>query len=62
MGISHMLDDLDLSSITDERTRTLIVRLLNLMDDLSSDLRDAQAEIQRLRDETNRFEGRAGQA
>lgn len=57
-----MLDDLDLSSITDERTRTLIVRLLNLMDDLSSDLRDAQAEIQRLRDETNRFEGRAGQA
>ena len=56
-----MLDDLDLSSITDERTRTLIVRLLNLIDDLSSDLRDAQVEIQRLRDENNRLKGEQGQ-
>lgn len=55
-----MLDDLDLSSITDERTRTLIVRLLNIIDKLSSDLRDAQAEIQRLRDENNRLKGEQG--
>lgn len=47
-----MLDDLDLSHITDEHTRTLVVRLLNLVENLSADLRDAQAEIQRLRDET----------
>ena len=55
-----MLDDLDLSSIADERTRTLIVRLLNLVEDLSTDLRDAQAEIQRLRDEVNRLKGEQG--
>jgi Transposase IS66 family len=55
-----MLDDLDLSSITDERTRTLIVRLLNLVESLSADLRDAQAEIQRLRDENNRLNGEQG--
>jgi hypothetical protein len=55
-----MLDHLDLSSITDERTRTLIVRLLNLVEDLSADLRDAQAEIQRLRDENNRLKGEQG--
>jgi hypothetical protein len=55
-----MLDDIDLRSITDERMRTLIVRLLNLIADLSSDLRDAQAEIQRLRDETNRLKGEQG--
>ena len=53
-----MLDDLDLSSIADERMRTLIVRLLNLIDDLSSDLRDAQGEIQRLRDEARQALGR----
>jgi hypothetical protein len=55
-----MLDDLDLSSITDERTRILIVRLLNLVEDLSADLRDAHAEIQRLRDEVNRLKGEQG--
>jgi hypothetical protein len=54
------LDDLDLSSIADERTRTLIVRLLNLVEDLSADLRDAQAELQRLRDEVNRLKGEQG--
>lgn len=55
-----MLDDLDLSTIPDERTRTLIVRLLNLVENLSADLRDAQAEIQRLRDEVNRLQGEQG--
>ncbi len=55
-----MLDDLDLSHITDEHTRTLVVRLLNLVENLSADLRDAQAEIQRLRDEINHLKGEQG--
>jgi len=38
----------------------LIVRLLNLIDNLSSDLRDAQVEIQRLRNENNRLKGQQG--
>lgn len=56
-----MLDDLDLSSIPDEPTRQLIVRLLNLIETVSADLRVAQAEIQRLRDEINRLKGEQGQ-
>jgi len=56
-----MLDDLDLSSIPDEQTRQLIVRLLNLIETVSADLRVAQAEIQRLRDEINRLKGEQGQ-
>ncbi len=55
-----MLDDLQLSHITDDRSRELIVRLLNLVEDLSADLRTAQAEIQRLRDENNRLKGEQG--
>ena len=38
----------------------MIVRLLNLIEDLSADLRDAQVEIQRLRDEVNRLKGEQG--
>ena len=52
-----MLDDLDLSGIQDERARALIIRLLNLMEDLAADLRTAQEEIQRLRDANNRLKG-----
>lgn len=52
-----MLDDLDLTGIQDEHARALIIRLLNLMEDLASDLRTAQEEIQRLRDENNRLKG-----
>ena len=55
-----MLDDLDLSSITDERMRTLIVRLLNIIEEQAAALRDAQTEIQRLRDEVNRLKGEQG--
>jgi hypothetical protein len=55
-----MLDDLDLSHIPDQRTRDLIVRLLNLVETVSTDLRAAQAEIQRLRDENNRLKGEQG--
>ena len=55
-----MLDDLDLTGISDDRARALIVRLLNLIEDLTADLRAAQEEIQRLRDEINRLKGEQG--
>ncbi len=55
-----MLDDLDLTSITDEGTRKLVARLLNLIETLAGDLRNAQAEIQSLRDENNRLKGEQG--
>jgi hypothetical protein len=55
-----MLETIDLSSIQDENARQLIVQLLNLIEALSADLRDAQGEIQRLRDEINRLKGEQG--
>jgi len=54
------LNPVDLSNIQDENARELIVRLLNLIEAVSADLRDAQAEIQRLRDENNRLKGEQG--
>jgi len=56
-----MLEDLDLHSIADESARALVRRLLNLLEDVRADLRAAQAEIQRLRDEINRLKGEQGQ-
>jgi hypothetical protein len=55
-----MLEHLDLNAIQDENARELVVRLLNLIEKLSADLRDAQADIQRLRDENNRLKGEQG--
>src|SRR2546430_17364260 len=55
-----MLEDLDLSSIADERARKLVQRLLNVLEDVMADLRTAQAENQRLRDEINRLKGEQG--
>lgn len=55
-----MLETIDLSSIQDENARQLIVQLLNLIEALSADNKDAQAEIQRLRDEINRLKGEQG--
>jgi len=55
-----MLDDIDLTTIADERVRTLIVRLLNLVEDLSADNRALRDENQRLRDENNRLKGEQG--
>ena len=54
------LNPVDLSNIQDENARELIVRLMNLIEAVSTDLRDAQAEIQRLRDENNRLKGEQG--
>jgi hypothetical protein len=55
-----MLENIDLHNIQDENARQLIVRLMNLIEAVTSDLRDAQAEIQRLRDEINRLKGEQG--
>jgi hypothetical protein len=58
-----MLDELnpiDLSNIQDGNARELIVQLMNLIETVSADLREAQAEIQRLRDENNRLKGEQG--
>jgi hypothetical protein len=55
-----MFDNLDLTSIQDENARELVGRLLNLIEKQAADLRDAQAEVQRLRDEVNRLKGEQG--
>ena len=55
-----MLEELDLTAIHDDNARILIQRLLNLIEQLSADLRAAQAEVQRLRDELNRLKGEQG--
>ena len=55
-----MLEDLDLNSIADDRARALVRQLLNLLEDVRADLRAAQVENQRLRDEINRLEGNTG--
>src|ERR1700694_4115078 len=57
---SDMLEDLDLHSIADERTRELVKRLLNVLEDVMADLRASQAANQRLRDEINRLKGEQG--
>jgi regulator of replication initiation timing len=55
-----IFDNLDLNAIQDENARELILRLLNLIEKLTADLRDSQAENQRLRDEVNRLKGEQG--
>jgi hypothetical protein len=58
--LSAALANLDLSGLPDERSRALVSGLLNLVETLSTDLRAAQAEIQRLRDELNHLKGEQG--
>jgi cell division septum initiation protein DivIVA len=55
-----MLEDLDWHSIADERARELVRQLLNLLEDVRADLRAAQEENQRLRDEIKRLKGEQG--
>jgi hypothetical protein len=55
-----MFDKLDLNAIQDENARELIGQLMNLVEKVSADLRDAQVENQRLRDENNRLKGEQG--
>jgi len=52
-----MLEGVELSAIHEENARQLIRRLLNLIEKLSADLCDKQAEIQALRDENNHLKG-----
>jgi len=61
MGRSvSLLDELDLSSIADERIRQGLLLLLNLVEELKRENADLRAENQRLRDEINRLKGEHG--
>lgn len=55
-----MLDDLDLNSLPDERIRTLVVRLLNIIEEVSAANQALRDENQRLRDQINRLKGEQG--
>lgn len=55
-----MFENIDLSAILEEKTRELVKRLLNFIEQLSSNVCEARAEIQRLRDENNRLKGEQG--
>jgi hypothetical protein len=52
--------DLDLSRIQDAGVREVVVRLLNLVEELAADNRELRAETQRLRDEIARLKGEQG--
>src|SRR6266700_6357175 len=54
------LENLDLSTIVDERLRECIVRLLNLVETLAAEGHQLRAENQRLRDEVSRLKGEQG--
>jgi len=55
-----MFENIDLSAILEEKTRELVKGLPNFIEQLSSSLREARAEIQRLRDEVNHLKGEQG--
>jgi hypothetical protein len=55
-----MCEDIHLDAIQEENARELVKRLLNMIEELSAGLREAQAEMQRLRDENNRLKGEQG--
>jgi regulator of replication initiation timing len=49
--------NIDVNSLGDENIRQAIILLYNLVEDLSSTIRELQEENQRLRDENNRLKG-----
>lgn len=55
-----MFENIDLNAILEEKTRELVKGLLNFIEQLSSSLREARTENQRLRDENNRLKGEQG--
>jgi hypothetical protein len=55
-----MFENLDLSGIHEENARTLVEMLLNQIEELSADLREARITIQQLRDEINLLKGEQG--
>ena len=52
--------EFDLSQIEDEKMRHLVGGLLNIIEDLRTEVRELKAENQRLRDENNRLKGEQG--
>ena len=56
-----MFEDIELNAIQEEQARELVQRLLNMIEQVSAELREAKEEIQRLRDEVNRMKGEQGQ-
>ena len=55
-----VLDDLDLSGITDPEGRRIVGLLLNVIEAQAAELATLRAENQRLRDENNRLKGEQG--
>lgn len=56
-----MLEDLNLNDLqSPDQVRAAIGRLLNLIEELSTDNQALRAEVQRLRDENNRLKGEQG--
>jgi hypothetical protein len=56
-----MLEDLDLNAIQEENARELVKRLLNMIEQLSGEVRALREENQQLRDGNNRLKGEQGQ-
>jgi len=55
-----MLDDLDLSGVTDPEARRILGLLLNVIETQAAEIATLRAENQRLRDEVNRLKGEQG--
>jgi len=55
-----VLDDLDLSGITDPEARRIVGLLLNVIETQAAEIATLRAENQRLRDENNRLKGEQG--
>ena len=54
------LAEIDLTQIEDEKMRQLVGSLLNIIEDLSANVRRLQEDNQRLRDENNKLKGEQG--
>jgi regulator of replication initiation timing len=55
-----MFEDVHLDVIQEENARELVKRLLNMIEQLSAEVRGLRIENQRLRDENNRLKGKQG--
>lgn len=55
-----MFEDIDLNAIHEENARELVKRLLDMIEQLSAEVREQRIENQRLRDENNRLKGEQG--
>lgn len=54
------LAEIDLTQIEDEKMRQLVGSLLNMIEDMTTNIRRLEAENQRLRDENNQLKGEQG--